>query len=106
MKTLLASALLATATLQPATADLFPSFQAGANRVNFISQGERIIGTLFLPPNYAPGQQYPALIVEGPWTQVKEQVGYRYANELVNSGYAVLAFDPRFFGESAGKPRQ
>ena len=106
MKTLLTSALLLAATPLAQANPSAAVFQAGPNRVTFPSGGETLVGTLFLPEGHTPGRKYPALLVEGPWTQVKEQVGYRYARELVKFGYAVLTFDPRFFGESGGQPRQ
>jgi uncharacterized protein len=45
------------------------------------------------------------VIVFGPWTQVKEQVGNRYAEQLAAQGFAALSFDARFWGESGGTPR-
>jgi hypothetical protein len=81
------------------------NFKAGMNRVEFKSEGTKIVGTLFLPANYKKGDKLPAIIVDGPWTQVKEQVGYRYAQEFAKNGFAALAFDHRFWGESGGEPR-
>lgn len=51
-------------------------------------------------------QLLPAVIVDGPWTQVKEQVGYAYGPRLADQGFAVLMIDHRNFGESGGQPRQ
>jgi fermentation-respiration switch protein FrsA (DUF1100 family) len=79
--------------------------QAGANQVTFQSEGETLVGTLFLPPTYRQGQKLSAIIVEGPWTQVKEQVGYRYGEKLATKGFAALSIDHRFWGKSAGTPR-
>lgn len=81
------------------------NFKAGMNRVEFKSEGERIVGTLFLPANYKKGDKLPAIIVDGPWTQVKEQVSYVYAHKFAENGFAALAFDHRFWGESGGEPR-
>jgi hypothetical protein len=105
-----ALALAATATLA-ATAALTENaaatrYKAGRNRVTFPSEGETIVGTLFLPENYKPGQKLAAVIVEGPWTQVKEQAGYRYGEQLAQRGLAALALDHRYYGESGGQPRQ
>ena len=80
-------------------------FVAGLNPVNFESQGVNVVGGLFLPDDYETGDQPPVIIVTGPWTQVKEQVGYRYARVLADQGYAALAMDHRFWGESGGEPR-
>lgn len=82
------------------------AFTAGANRVTFTSQGETLVGTLHLPPSFLPTTgPLPAIVVSGPWTQVKEQVGQVYGTQLAEQGFAVLAFDPRFWGESGGLPR-
>ncbi len=82
------------------------SFQVGKNQVQFQSEGETIVGTLFLPEGFDTNRTYPAVIVDGPWTQVKEQVGYAYAAEIVERGLIALAFDHRFYGASGGSPRQ
>ncbi|KUG09969.1 alpha/beta hydrolase [Solirubrum puertoriconensis] len=82
------------------------NYQPGPNAVSFSSEGETLIGTLFLPAVYQPGTPLAAVVVCGPWTQVKEQIGYRYGRELAKQGLASLAFDFRFYGESGGEPRQ
>lgn len=82
------------------------NFKAGKNTVTFQSEGEKIMGTLFLPNDFDQSKKYPTVIVDGPWTQVKEQVGYAYGEELAKKGIVALAFDHRFYGESGGSPRQ
>jgi dienelactone hydrolase len=72
-------------------------------RVTFDSQGEELVGTLFVPEGSG---RRPALVVDGPLTSVKEQVQGNYARALAERGYVALAFDHRFFGESGGQPRQ
>ncbi len=74
----------------------------GANRVTFTVAGDRVVGTLFLPPGYRPGDRLPVVLVDGPWTQVKEQVGYRYGRVLADAGLAAFAVDHRGWGESGG----
>ncbi|UYZ63799.1 CocE/NonD family hydrolase [Hymenobacter weizhouensis] len=81
-------------------------YQPGPNRVTFPSEGETLVGTLFLPASYQPGDQLPVVLVSGPWTQVKEQIGHRYGQQLADLGLAALALDFRFYGESGGEPRQ
>jgi uncharacterized protein len=83
-----------------------PTWKPGLNAVQFDIKGTLIVGTLFLPANYKTGDRLPAVLVDGPWTQVKEQVHYRYGQELSQRGYAVLAIDHRNFGESGGKVRE
>ena len=81
-------------------------FKAGLNRVTFISEGENLVGALFLPATFHQGDRLPVVIVSGPWTQIKEQIGYRYGQQLAQLGLASFAFDYRFYGESGGEPRQ
>ena len=47
----------------------------------------------------------PAVAVCGPFGAVKEQASGLYAQTLAERGFAALAFDPSFTGESGGKPR-
>ena len=88
-------------TLMPITEALRP----GVNPVTFESEGALLQGLLYLPSSYQPGEQGPVVIVTGPWTQVKEQVGKRYAEKLASLGLAALAIDYRFWGQSEGQPR-
>lgn len=83
------------------------NFKAGAaNRIEFKSEGERMIGNLYLPANYKAGDKLPSVIVVGAWTTVKEQMAGLYAQKLSKHGYAAFAFDFRYWGESGGSPRQ
>jgi fermentation-respiration switch protein FrsA (DUF1100 family) len=72
-------------------------------RFTFQSEGETLVGNLFLP-----AQEEPAgvVVAVGPLTSVKEQAAGTYAQAMAERGYAALAFDYRYFGESEGKPRQ
>lgn len=76
------------------------------NRVTFESEGETLVGNLFLPAEVGRGDTLPAVVVGGSWTTVKEQMAGLYARRLAAEGFAALAFDFRFFGESGGEPRQ
>lgn len=80
--------------------------QAGMNRVAFESEGTVIAGNVYLPPTYKRGDKIPAIIVGGSWTTVKEQMAGLYAQRLAGQGFAALAFDHRYWGESGGEPRQ
>lgn len=85
-----------------ASEDLKP----GLNRVTFMSEGQTIVGHLYLPSDYTAGKKLPAAIVTGSWLTVKEQMAGLYAQKLADKGIAALAFDFRHFGESGGEPRQ
>ena len=71
--------------------------------VSFLSQGERVVGRLFLAETDRPTSTY---VVMGPVSSVKEQSPLQYATRLAASGAVALTFDPRCFGESEGEPRQ
>ena len=74
-------------------------------KIQFVSAGEKIVGNLFLPDNYDASNKYPAVIVSGSWTTVKEQMAGLYAEKLAGEGFITLAFDFRNFGESDGTLR-
>jgi len=65
--------------------------------------GITLSGDLYLPKN--PGNQLPALAISGPFGAVKEQSSGLYANQMAERGFAVIAFDPSYTGESSGEPR-
>ena len=77
----------------------------GQNKISFFSQGTRIVGHVFLPPDYSNGQLLQALIMVAPESGVKEQSPNNYALKMSQKGYLSLAFDHRSFGESGGEPR-
>ncbi|MGJ5673238.1 MAG: alpha/beta hydrolase [Nostochopsis sp.] len=81
------------------------NYKPGLNRVSFQSEGVEIVGNLYLPASYKSGDKLPAIVVTGSWTTVKEQMAGTYARKLSEQGFAALAFDFRYFGESGGKPR-
>ena len=66
--------------------------------------GITLTGDLYLPKV----QRTPtlaALAISGPFGAVKEQSSGLYANQMAEHGFAALAFDPSYTGESSGKPR-
>ena len=65
--------------------------------------GIQLCGDLYLPQD-AQGK-LPAVAVSGPFGAVKEQCSGLYAEELAARGFAALAFDPSFTGESGGEVR-
>ncbi|SXF99595.1 conserved hypothetical signal peptide protein [Klebsiella variicola] len=68
--------------------------------------GIEIAGNLVLPAAYKPGNPLPAIIIGHPMGAVKEQSSMLYAQVLAEHGFATLAFDMPFWGESGGTPRQ
>ena len=65
--------------------------------------GIQLAGDLYLPKG-ASGK-LAAVAVSGPFGAVKEQCSGLYAEELASRGFAALAFDPSFTGESGGEVR-
>lgn len=80
-------------------------YVAGKNNVNFLSEGTRIAGHLFVPENYSPSNTYAAIVVITPASGIKEQTAGIYAEKLAKKGFITLAFDHRTYGESGGFPR-
>jgi fermentation-respiration switch protein FrsA (DUF1100 family) len=72
-------------------------------RFEFQSGGETLVGNLYLPDGAEPAG---VVVAVGPLTSVKEQAPGTYAQAMAERGYAALAFDYRYFGESGGEPRQ
>ena len=75
-------------------------------RVEFMSNGDRIVGDLFIPDTGGADTPGAALVVTGAWMTVKEQMPARYAREMASRGFLALAFDFRGWGESGGERRQ
>ena len=65
--------------------------------------GIELAGDLYLPQGSTG--MLPAVAVAGPFGAVKEQCAGLYAEELASRGFAALAFDPSFIGESGGEAR-
>ena len=67
--------------------------------------GIEISADLYLPKDMEEGKKYPAIVISGPFGAVKEQSSGLYAQQMASYGFAALAFDPSFCGESGGKTR-
>ena len=72
-------------------------------RIEFDVNGDRLVADLHLPKGDG---LHPGVITGGPMTSVKEQVTGTYAEALADRGFAALAIDHRYYGESGGAPRQ
>lgn len=66
--------------------------------------GITLTGDLYLPKN-RDSKKLLALAISGPYGAVKEQASGLYANQMAQRGFAVVAFDPSYTGESGGEPR-
>lgn len=65
--------------------------------------GITLAADMYLPKN--PTAKLAAIVVSGPFGAVKEQSSGLYAQALAERGFATLAFDPSYTGESGGEPR-
>ena len=65
--------------------------------------GITLAADLYKPKNVQG--QLAAIAVCGPYGAVKEQVSGRYAQTLAERGFLTIAFDPSYYGESRGTPR-
>jgi fermentation-respiration switch protein FrsA (DUF1100 family) len=81
------------------------SDQVDHQKVTFTNRyGITLAGDLYLPRDRTE-EKLPALAVSGPFGAVKEQSSGLYAQTMAERGYAALAFDPSYTGESSGEPR-
>lgn len=66
--------------------------------------GITLAADLYLPKNRG-NQKLAAIAVGGPFGAVKEQSSGLYAQHMAELGFATLAFDGSYTGESGGEPR-
>ena len=73
-------------------------------KVTFVNRyGINLAADMYTPLN--AGDKMPAIAVCGPFGAVKEQCSGLYAQTMAERGFATIAFDPSFTGESGGIPR-
>ena len=104
----MASILATTAKAQTMTDNwdkIFPkSDRVDHQKVSFTNRyGITLSGDLYLPKDRSGA--LPTLAVGGPFGAVKEQASGLYAQTMAERGFAALAFDGSFTGESGGQPR-
>ncbi|SHM64702.1 hypothetical protein SAMN05518668_1154 [Sphingobium sp. YR657] len=66
--------------------------------------GISLAADLYLPRDRGTGK-LAAIVISGPFGAVKEQSSGLYAQIMAERGFATLAFDPSYTGESGGEPR-
>ncbi len=100
--------LIATALPLAHAAPVPPSAsdKASVQKVKFKNRlSIEIVGDLYLPKNIDTSKKLPAIIVGHPFGGNKEQTAGLHAQKLAELGFAALAFDAAFYGESGGMPR-
>ncbi|MEN2431842.1 alpha/beta hydrolase [Comamonas sp. F1-6] len=86
--------------------NFYKSNRVVIEKVRFKNQyNMRIVGNLVSSKDRKSGQQSPAIIVGHPMGAVKEQSSMLYAQKLAEQGFASLAIDLPYWGESEGLPR-
>ncbi|EAW12135.1 alpha/beta hydrolase [Aspergillus clavatus NRRL 1] len=73
--------------------------------VSFLSRGFKLAAHLYHPAPNAPNRSGAAVVIAHPWTSIKEQSSANYARALSQAGFACLAYDAAYQGESDGEPR-
>ena len=74
------------------------------SRIEFYSEGSRSCGRLFLPKQ---NSVCPPVVVMGHGLGAQQDFRLpAFAEHFVERGLAVVTFDYRHWGESAGEPRQ
>src|SRR3954452_72023 len=76
------------------------------HKINFTRDGLSLVGNLFTPEGFDANGHHDAVIVEGSFSSVKEQMPESYAQKFADQGFVALAFDYSHYGESEGEPRQ
>lgn len=80
------------------------SSNVNRQKVSFKNRyGITLSGDLYTPKS--SNGKLAALALSGPFGAVKEQASGLYANQMAERGFAALAFDASFTGESGGEPR-
>lgn len=72
--------------------------------VTFQVDGIELVGDLHKP--VGASEPLPAVAIIGPMTYERNQAPTQYAKRLAKLGYAALAYDSRYRGDSGGAPRQ
>ena len=76
-----------------------------SQRTGFYSAGTWCAATLHRPANPA-SKTLPAILMLHGWGGIQDALTVPYYEEFTRAGYAVMTFDYRSWGDSAGLPRQ
>lgn len=103
---LLSPAYLIAADLSNGADNFYKSSKVTVQKVTFKNQyNMKVVGNLYIPKDANPKVKLPAIVIGHPMGAVKEQSSNLYAQKLAEQGFATLAIDVSFWGESEGTPR-
>jgi fermentation-respiration switch protein FrsA (DUF1100 family) len=74
--------------------------------IEFTSDGTRCAAWFYRPDAPVTSTKIPCVVMAHGFSAVREQRLDAYAERFAQAGMAVLLFDYRYFGASAGEPRQ
>jgi dienelactone hydrolase len=79
----------------------------GRTDVQFSSGRDHCVGWLYWPATATSDQTVPCVVMAPAFSLTRHDAGLPYfAERFAQEGYAVLLFDYRYLGDSAGQPRQ
>ncbi|EJL25214.1 alpha/beta superfamily hydrolase [Caulobacter sp. AP07] len=88
------------------TDNFYRSDRVTVRKVTFKTQYQTTVaGNLFLPKDLDRSAKIAAIVVGHPMGAVKEQSANLYATKMAEQGFAAMAIDLPFWGESEGLPR-
>ena len=82
-----------------------PGAASHCESTSFYVEGTKVAATLWLPSSATaapPGKQYPALLLCHGWGGLRAHLDVRYGRLFSASGFVVLTFDYRGWGDSDG----
>ena len=74
--------------------------------VQFLSSRDHCAGWLYWPSAVASDETVPCVVMAHGFSLTRHDGLPYYAERFSQAGYAVLLFDYRYLGDSAGQPRQ
>lgn len=78
---------------------------AKPENVSFLSRNLKLAAHFYQPTPNSPNRSGAVIVICHPWTSIKEQSPATYARVLTQAGFACLAYDAAYQGESEGEPR-
>lgn len=71
--------------------------------ITYYSEGDVIVGDLYLPDNLDLGRRHPTILQCQGFTGIRDMVQPEFAKYFTDAGYVALAIDYRGWGDSGGE---